>query len=111
MNDTPSLVWWRVGDLNPRPRRCERRALPAELTPLPPPIRGGLYPTLVHNATRRGSRYNRHLPPFDRQMPVGEQPDGLRIDAMLLAQDARFKRLGRIPFQNGYRRLADDRPR
>jgi hypothetical protein len=39
-----------------------------------------------------------HVPPFDRQVPVGEQPDGLRIDAMLLDQDARFKRLGRIPF-------------
>ena len=25
--------WWRVGDSNPRPRRCERRALPTELTP------------------------------------------------------------------------------
>lgn len=27
------LVWWRAGDLNPRPRRCERRALPTELAP------------------------------------------------------------------------------
>src|SRR5206468_1352816 len=25
--------WWRVRDSNPRPRRCERRALPTELTP------------------------------------------------------------------------------
>ncbi len=25
--------WWRAGDLNPRPRRCERRALPTELAP------------------------------------------------------------------------------
>src|SRR5437588_6161749 len=32
-----SSVWWRVGDLNPRPRRCERRALPTELTPHPFP--------------------------------------------------------------------------
>ena len=27
-----SLSWWTVGDSNPRPRRCERRALPIELT-------------------------------------------------------------------------------
>ena len=27
-------LWWRVRDSNPRPRRCERRALPTELTPL-----------------------------------------------------------------------------
>ena len=27
--------WWTVGDLNPRPQRCERRALPAELTAHP----------------------------------------------------------------------------
>src|SRR5437667_1676931 len=33
-----SSGWWRVGDLNPRPRRCERRALPAELTPRPSPL-------------------------------------------------------------------------
>jgi hypothetical protein len=26
-------VWWRVRDSNPRPPRCERGALPAELTP------------------------------------------------------------------------------
>lgn len=26
------LGWWTVRDSNPRPRRCERRALPAELT-------------------------------------------------------------------------------
>src|SRR5262245_23413046 len=25
--------WWRVRESNPRPRRCERRALPTELTP------------------------------------------------------------------------------
>ncbi len=25
--------WWRAGELNPRPRRCERRALPTELAP------------------------------------------------------------------------------
>ena len=30
-----SEVWWRAGDLNPRPRRCERRALPTELAPHP----------------------------------------------------------------------------
>src|SRR6185295_3654307 len=28
-----SSKWWRVRDSNPRPRRCERRALPTELTP------------------------------------------------------------------------------
>ena len=33
--DTPSEGWWRAGDLNPRPRRCERRALPTELAPHP----------------------------------------------------------------------------
>src|SRR5438876_9801332 len=27
------IEWWRVRDSNPRPRRCERRALPTELTP------------------------------------------------------------------------------
>src|SRR5438309_11213484 len=27
------ISWWRVRDSNPRPRRCERRALPTELTP------------------------------------------------------------------------------
>src|SRR5438046_2619505 len=27
------IYWWRVRDSNPRPRRCERRALPTELTP------------------------------------------------------------------------------
>lgn len=27
------FYWWRMGDSNPRPRRCERRALPAELIP------------------------------------------------------------------------------
>src|SRR5918992_4121044 len=29
------IRWWRVRDSNPRPRRCERRALPTELTPRP----------------------------------------------------------------------------
>ncbi len=29
----PWMVWWRAGELNPRPRRCERRALPTELAP------------------------------------------------------------------------------
>src|SRR5438094_7913126 len=32
------ITWWRVRDSNPRPRRCERRALPTELTPRPPAI-------------------------------------------------------------------------
>ncbi len=27
------MNWWRAGELNPRPRRCERRALPTELAP------------------------------------------------------------------------------
>src|SRR6266581_2033913 len=27
------IEWWRVRDSNPRPRRCERRALPTDLTP------------------------------------------------------------------------------
>ena len=27
--------WWRARELNPRPRRCERRALPTELAPHP----------------------------------------------------------------------------
>lgn len=26
-------IWWRAGDLNPRPQRCERCALPTELAP------------------------------------------------------------------------------
>ncbi len=30
-------VWWSTRDSNPRPRRCERRALPAELVP-PRPV-------------------------------------------------------------------------
>ena len=29
----PSTGWWRYGDSNPRPRHCERRALPTELYP------------------------------------------------------------------------------
>ena len=28
-----SLKWWSLGGSNPRPRRCQRRALPAELRP------------------------------------------------------------------------------
>jgi len=37
--------WWRVRDSNPRPRRCERRALPTELTPRDHqrPARRGLF--------------------------------------------------------------------
>jgi hypothetical protein len=27
------MKWWRAGESNPRPRRCERRALPTELAP------------------------------------------------------------------------------
>ena len=30
-----SEVWWRAGELNPRPLRCERSALPTELAPHP----------------------------------------------------------------------------
>ena len=33
LTDIIEMKWWRVGDLNPRPPRCERGALPAELTP------------------------------------------------------------------------------
>src|SRR5437867_5588597 len=33
---TREVKWWRVRDSNPRPRRCERRALPTELTPQAP---------------------------------------------------------------------------
>ena len=29
----PWMVWWRAGELNPRPLRCERSALPTELAP------------------------------------------------------------------------------
>ena len=27
------VIWWRAGELNPRPLRCERSALPTELAP------------------------------------------------------------------------------
>ena len=27
------MIWWRAGELNPRPLRCERSALPTELAP------------------------------------------------------------------------------
>ncbi len=28
-----TLIWWRIWDSNPRPLRCQRSALPAELIP------------------------------------------------------------------------------
>ena len=31
-DEAANQLWWTVGDSNPRPQRCERRALPAELT-------------------------------------------------------------------------------
>ncbi len=33
-----ATAWWRVRDSNPRPPRCERGALPTELTPLSPHV-------------------------------------------------------------------------
>jgi hypothetical protein len=44
--------WWRVRDSNPRPRRCERRALPTELTPrqIGPLYSGALRPTSQRRA-------------------------------------------------------------
>ena len=32
-NQSVSEGWWRAGELNPRPLRCERSALPTELAP------------------------------------------------------------------------------
>ena len=45
-----SFLWWRAGDLNPRPQRCERCALPAELAPHP------LGLTSSDNLLNRGKR-------------------------------------------------------
>lgn len=33
VTDLTGEVWWRAGELNPRPLRCERSALPTELAP------------------------------------------------------------------------------
>ncbi len=44
------LLWWRVRDSNPRPPRCERGALPTELTPL------------CSVFTHLGYRTRKHLP-------------------------------------------------
>jgi hypothetical protein len=119
-----SSVWWRVGDLNPRPRRCERRALPTELTPHP--FRGklesieqfwlkvtGVGPgpqpkhhtqscaaILCLNARKplrstigasNGSHHpsaNSYHAAFDREPALREELDGLRIDPVLLDEDA-----------------------
>src|SRR4030095_4946485 len=44
-----AIAWWRVRDSNPRPRRCERRALPTELTP---PERSS---RILHGGRRRAN--------------------------------------------------------
>src|SRR5882672_2901801 len=49
-----SFSWWRVRDSNPRPRRCERRALPTELTPRVESLR-------ILHAIRGRSNPARHL--------------------------------------------------
>src|SRR6059036_3867835 len=61
-----SILWWRVRDSNPRPRRCERRALPTELTPRGHKAkrtystsRLGTVPTLVEGLEQRAEEVQR----------------------------------------------------
>src|SRR4029450_879149 len=58
--------WWRRGESNPRPRRCERRALPTELRPRFPVPR---------------VRRNRANPPSDRIIVLGRGPADKRPTA------------------------------
>ena len=50
--------WWRVRDSNPRPRRCERRALPTELTPRTTKPPYSTWPPCL-SQPRRASDYSR----------------------------------------------------
>ena len=73
--------WWRAGDLNPRPQRCERCALPTELAPhdsrQKSKIGDGRQGGIIHNrrrdrqfepaALRRGDDLRHKVgPPADR---------------------------------------------
>src|SRR5262245_65855862 len=71
--------WWRRGESNPRPRRCERRALPTELRPRFPVPR---------------VRRNRANPPSDRIIVLGRGPADKR-------PTARASALGLLGFPEG----------
>lgn len=51
-----SEVWWRAGELNPRPLRCERSALPTELAPHLTDIRP------VRRMSHRAAHYTQPFP-------------------------------------------------
>src|SRR6266850_1617419 len=55
-----AVFWWRAGELNPRPLRCERSALPTELAPHLTDIR----------PVRRTSHHPTHYTqPFSASLP------------------------------------------
>ena len=54
--------WWRAGELNPRPLRCERSALPTELAP---------HSTDIQPVRRMLHRPSHYTQPFPESLPEG----------------------------------------
>src|SRR3989441_8282118 len=84
------IHWWRVRDSNPRPRRCERRALPTELTPRDHQrgttselkyftSRLGAIPALVESLEQRAEEVDRQREEGRRGPLRGDLAHGLQI--------------------------------